>query len=261
MRVPSSAQNEQRNFLLLFSLLTLLFFLKGLVRISVIQMLLCLVFMTATLAVFYAYSQQRSQALQRVAQSALILAVFTASWSALKQIRVLYVNHDSVLQQLLQRAQSDSLYSACPWCGASRVLPVKLCLQLDPEYRDTISYIANHTAPSEPIYVGLDRHDRIFANDMLAYFLANRLPATHWAELDPNLETRADIQAKMISELEAQKVRYILLESQFDSVAESYNDSSQSSGVHALDDYIRSNYHQVQSRGTLSLWFRNGAPA
>jgi hypothetical protein len=63
----------------------------------------------------------------------------------------------------------------------------------------------------------------------------------------------------MINELDRQAVRYVILEGQYDSLVQASNDSSKSSGVTLLDDYIRGNYHQVESIGSLSVWLRNGS--
>jgi hypothetical protein len=62
----------------------------------------------------------------------------------------------------------------------------------------------------------------------------------------------------MVQELDRQATRYVILESQYDSQVQASNDSSKSSGVTLLDDYIRRNYHQVEIFGSLSVWLRNG---
>jgi hypothetical protein len=97
------------------------------------------------------------------------------------------------------------------------------------------------------------------SNDLLTYFASDRLPATRWSHFDPDLQTRADIQTEMIQELDRPPVRYVVLESQFDSQVQPWNDSSKSSGVTLLDDYIRRNYRQVQEWGAISVWLRQGA--
>jgi hypothetical protein len=65
----------------------------------------------------------------------------------------------------------------------------------------------------------------------------------------------------MIHEIDTQAVRFIVLEPESGRVIEPSNDSSKSSGVKLLDDYIRSNYHPIQMFGGLSLLLRNGASA
>jgi hypothetical protein len=97
------------------------------------------------------------------------------------------------------------------------------------------------------------------SNDLLTYFVSDRLPATRWSHFDPDLQTRADIQTEMIQELDRQAVRYVVLESQYDSQVQPWNDSSKSSGVTLLDDYIRKNFRQVETFGPISVWLRKGA--
>jgi hypothetical protein len=46
-----------------------------------------------------------------------------------------------------------------------------------------------------------------------------------------------------------------VLDSEFEDSHEE-NDSSKRSGVTLLDDYIRNNYQQVQTFGTMSVWRR-----
>jgi hypothetical protein len=103
--------------------------------------------------------------------------------------------------------------------------------------------------------VGLRRHDIVYADDCALYFYADRLPATRWSHFDPDLQNRADIQAQMISELEVAKPPYIVLDSEFNNNDEP-NDSTKSSGVVLLDNYIQKNYRQSQTFGNLSIWQR-----
>ena len=246
----------QRGVLILFGLLTFLFYFKGLVRISIAQMLLALVSMVVTLAVLYEYSSGRGRWLHRMVECAMVLSIFAATWSGLKEIRALHLGHDSVLHEALSRG--TSVRGENDVCAAPP-LHTGLCFLVDRNQAQVISYISEHTRRGERIFVGLTHHDRIAINDMLTYFVTNRLPATHWSHFDPDLQSREDIQAEMIRELDSGAVRYVVLESQFEGSGEPGNDSSKSSGVTLLDDYIRSHYHQVERFGTSSIWLRRGA--
>jgi hypothetical protein len=247
-------QNDksQAGLLVLFGLLTVAFYFKGLVRISVLQMLLALIPMVITLAVLYEYSSRRGRVLHRIVQFAMVLSIFSATWSALKEVRLLHMYKASVLQEMLSPRETG-------WCGVPNPLHKGLCFWVDPNFAQVISYLPQHTSPGEKIFVGLIHHDRILFNDLLTYFAVSRLPATHWSHFDPDLQTRSDIQMQMIHELDSQAVRYIVLESQFDKLSEPSNDSAQRSGVTLLDDYIRNNYHVVAAFGGSSVWLRNGA--
>jgi hypothetical protein len=105
----------------------------------------------------------------------------------------------------------------------------------------------------------LTRHDKIFAADNITYFATQRLPATRWSELDPDLESRYDVQTQMVDEFERNVPPYIVLDSEFAEEDEP-NDSSRSSGVTLLDDYIRDKYQQVASFGLMSVWQRRYSP-
>ena len=243
----------------MFGLLGTVFFFKGIVRISVAQMLLSLVPTVLTLAVLYDYTSLKQRSLHRIVQWTMALSIFTATWSALKEVRVLYLSHESVLQEVLSPPGPAVLRSETDWCRVPNPLHTGLCFLVDPSHTNTISYLSAHTNQSERIFVGLARHDRIVSNDLLTYFVSNRLPATRWSHFDPDLQTRADIQTEMIQELDRQAVRYIVLESQYDSQVQPWNDSSKSSGVTLRDDYIRRNSRQVEEWGAISIWVRRGA--
>jgi hypothetical protein len=261
---PASADDVAKNqdrigFLIVFGLLGSAFFFKGIVRISVVQMLLSLVPTVMTLAVLYDFTAHRRRSVHRMVQWTMALSIFTATWSALKEVRVLYLSHESVLQEVLSSPGPASLRSETDWCGIPNRLHIGLCFLVDPGHAEVISYLSAHTKPSERIFIGLSRHDRILSNDLLTYFVSDRLPATRWAHFDPDLQTRADIQAQMVQELDRQAVRYVVLESQYDSQVQPWNDSSKSSSITLLDDYIRRNYSQLEEFGPISIWLRHGA--
>jgi hypothetical protein len=261
---PEGMETMQRDqnrasFLILFGLLTVTFYFKGVARISVVQMLLALVPMVITLAVLYEQSSRGGRRLHWLVQCTMILSIFSATWSALKEVRLLSLYQASVLQEVLSPRGPAAVRSEADWCGVPNPLHTGLCFLVDPGQARVISYLRQHTASNERIFIGLNHHDKIFFNDLLTYFATNRLPATHWSHFDPDLQTRADIQIQMIQEIDAQAVRYIVLESQFDNISEPSNDSSNSSGVTLLDDYIRGNYHQIAMFGGSSVWLRNGA--
>ena len=254
------ARNQDRmGALILFGLLGTVFFFKGVVRISVPQMLLAIVPTVIALAVLYDYTSGERRSLHRIVQWTMALSIFTATWSALKEVRVLYLSQHSVWQEVLSPPGPASLKVETDWCGVPNRLHTGLCFLVDPDHARAISYLSAHTSQAEHIFIGLARHDRIVSNDLLTYFASDRLPATRWSHFDPDLQTRADIQAEMIQELDRQPVRYIVLESQFDSQVQPWNDSSKSSGVTLLDDYIRRNYRRVEEWGAISVWLRQGA--
>jgi len=135
--------------------------------------------------------------------------------------------------------------------------PASGIARLTPEYSRVATYLARHTRPDEPIFVATGRHDKIFTNTVAIYFAAGRLPGTHWHQFDPGLQTRADIQTEIISDLQHDHVRWVVRDASFDDVNEP-NGSSRSSGVTILDHYLSANYHPVASSGKVAIWLLDG---
>jgi hypothetical protein len=75
-----------------------------------------------------------------------------------------------------------------------------------------------------------------------------RMPATRWHHFDSGLQTSEPIQREMVGELESRKVRFVILETTWDGIAEP-NGSGRSSGVRVLDDYLRGAYSAVAQFG------------
>jgi hypothetical protein len=135
--------------------------------------------------------------------------------------------------------------------GACR-MPVGLerlaCFRISPEMSETVHYVQEHTTINEPIFVGLSRHDKILANDVLLYFAVNRRPATKWHHFDPGLQTSYAIQQEMVKELQRAKPKLIVLEARWADAHEP-NGSANSSGVTLLDDYLRTSFTPVARFG------------
>jgi hypothetical protein len=251
--------DDKKLLLLLFGLSVIAFYFKGIVRISVLQMLAALIPMVIAIALLYERFAMGNRNLFRAAQWMMIISLFTATWSALKEIRLLYMTHASVLQEVLSPPGPSSLRPDTDWCDVPNPLHTGLCFLVGFGLPEVNVYLQKHAVPGERIFIGLDRHDRIVQNDLVTYFTTGHLPATRWSHFDPDLQTRADIQSQMVEELDRQSVRYVVLESEFEGLIEKSNDSSKSSGVKILDDYIRTNYHPVRDFGLSAVWLRNGA--
>jgi len=124
---------------------------------------------------------------------------------------------------------------------------------VDKNRSDANNFIVENTNQKDRIFVGLKRHDKVFVNDVVSYFLTNRLPATKWHHFDPGLQTSEHIQHEVISDLEKIKPSYIWLESTWEAVMEP-NESVNSSGVLILDKYIGEKYHKVKEFGLIEIW-------
>lgn len=115
-----------------------------------------------------------------------------------------------------------------------------------------IKFIQANTKPDEFIFVGNSRHDKIFVNDVMFYFLSERYSATKYHELHPGLATTEEIQREMIDELKRNNVKFIVLWSGAENVNEP-NESAISSGVTVLDDFIKMNYVPVMYFGPYKI--------
>jgi hypothetical protein len=248
----SGDDEGQMNCLIAFGSLSLLFFLKGMVRINEIQMLPAIV---PALIVFAVVTSRgwRSGIRLRAATVLGALVVLVPSIDALKeQVGHSYRAKDRAVVQWL--AARIGLIEPLPDTEtACRTAATTGIAKLLPDYVRAVNYLDAYSRPDERILIGLKRHDIVPGNAMALYFVANRRPATHWAEYDPGQQTRADIQLQMIDELKRYAVRWIVRDGSFDYHNEP-NDSSKSSGVKLLDHYIDQNYREVAASGKVSIW-------
>jgi len=126
------------------------------------------------------------------------------------------------------------------------------CFEIKSADAETIRYVQQRTAPSDLVFVGLSRHDKIFINDVLLYFAMNRKPATRWYHYDPGLQTTEPIQRKMVRELQQAKPKLIVIEDIWADWREP-NESAIPSGVTVLDDYIKSAFEPVATFGANTI--------
>ncbi len=228
-------RTRQRMWLcILFMMLSLSFYLKGIVRVSPLHMMPSVV-LAFVLFFLLAASFRRSSAPIKAAMvgGALVIATFTvlAGSTSIEGAR-----------RSLVTGFGDDICKPPP--GLERAA----CFSMRADQRKAMEYIVANTAPDETIFVGLGRHDKIFVTDVIFYFITGRRPATRWHELHPGFATTAPIQAEMVAELTRNGTRYIVLDSEWDNVKEP-NTSALSSGVTTLDDFIRSNYRLAASFG------------
>lgn len=152
-------------------------------------------------------------------------------------------------------AQQHRKHSASPpesWCGDRNSVTRDRCYTLDGDHIRTVEFLESHDHPGDTLYVGLPHHDRIYINDNATYFATQLLPATRWSQFDPYLQNSVPIQREMITDLEQNRPRFVVLDSEFDHNREP-NGSSVSTGVHLLDDYIRAHYEPIRKFGEMSV--------
>jgi hypothetical protein len=246
-------------FLVTFGLLTAAMYLKGYVRVSLFQMSLAIIPSMLLIAVLFQYRLSFSRPAHILIACLMGTSFLPAASLAFHETKEFYINHLSVAEYIFAAVRGVLPQAQASWCKSGNPLTQGLCFLTEVDRARTIEFISSHTRPDQRLYVGLTRHDRIFAADNITYFATQRLPATRWSELDPDLESRYDVQTQMVDEFERNVPPYIVLDSEFAQENEP-NDSSRSSGVTVLDDYIRDKYQQVASFGLMSIWQRRYSP-
>jgi hypothetical protein len=229
--------------------MTLVFFAKSAVRVGVLGMAMSLITSMALAGVLAQPVPGRGR-VGRGMVALSLLAAFAFTLSCL---------HDGV-----DRAEQNFAWAWDPasWersatgvvpDSGSCLMPPGLerlaCFRVSPAEVETIRFVQQRTAPGDPVFVGLVRHDKIFMNDVLMYFILNRRSVTKWHQFEPGLQTSAPIQQEIVRELRHAKPRLIVLEANWQDLREP-NDSGLSSGVTVLDDYIRDAFEPVATFGT-----------
>jgi hypothetical protein len=253
---PSRVSEETNlgGFLVTFGLLALVMYFKGYVRMAVAQMYLCIIPSLLLVAVLFQERRRFHRPLQLLTTAIVWLSVLAVASSTLRQIEKSHFYQVPVLERMLPSRDPGSP-EIQTWCKLVNPLTRGLCFLPDDNRIRTIEFIDSHTTPDQLLYVGLAKHDKIFVNDNIIYFASQRLPATHWSHFDPGLQNSYDIQAEMVGELQVNSPPYVVLDSEFDQMHEP-NDSSRSTGVKLLDEYIRKAYKRTQNFGDMSIWQR-----
>jgi len=248
-------QQRQCGFLIAFGLLTMAMYCKGFVRIHPIQLYVATIPSLLVIAVLFQQRFAFRRPMRILTMVVVGLSLLSPAWSSLRQIRDLYVQHSWLTGNLWSAVRRTRPALDETWCKTQNSATHGVCFLPEDDRIQTIEFIDTHTLPGQKIFVGVTHHDRIFANDNVIYFASDRLPATRWSHFDPDLQTRYDIQTQIIQELEINTPPYVVLDSEFDLVREP-NDSSRSSGVKLLDEYLHQKYQFVQTFNRMSIWQR-----
>lgn len=254
-----AAEQSWRGFLITFGLLALVMYFKGVVRVSLVHMYLSILPSLLLIAVLFQHRMTFVRPIRTGITFVGWLFVLMAVLSSLREVRFLHIRHGFVPESMWLSARDGLPEMQATWCKNENPLTKGLCFFPDNDHIQTIEFIRSHTQPDQKLFVGLTRHDIVFANDNLIYFASQRLPATKWSHFDPFLQNTYEIQTQMIRELEATTPPFVVLDSEFDSTREP-NESSKSTGVTLLDEFIRNKYQQVETFGKMSIWQRINAP-
>ena len=119
-------------------------------------------------------------------------------------------------------------------------------IRLARDYEDLLKYVRSSTAEGEPILSGVVDMSRLFVNDAMLYFLADRPSAARWVEMEPGLTNTAKGQMELIDAIRSKRVNIIVLHSWLSTEP---NATSRSNGVHLLDDFLSENFVEQRRFG------------
>ncbi|SON54750.1 hypothetical protein HDIA_1209 [Hartmannibacter diazotrophicus] len=243
----TSEQSFADRMLITLSLAAVVFMAKGAVRVESLHMAPALVF--AFLALFTyrgAYWRENRRALVMT-----VLVIGGISYSALYAATG-FRNSASNVMKIARAEHPFQALDCLTRIGEDRVA----CLEIPARYQQAVAFIKENTTQDDLIYVGPKHHDKVFANYLAFYFFADRRSPTKWEETHPGIQTSPEVQMAMIIDFTARPPKYILLDAAWGDIHEP-NQSSRSSGVFALDNFIRDHYRKVTSYGSLDVWAEN----
>jgi hypothetical protein len=228
LKLATSSDRGHQTLLVLLIALTAMFYLKGFVRLGTDQLQLSLIASIPLLAHAWHLSSGRG------AVRALVLVICCVNAASAAAFTYLGATRADVAYQEVFRGNLD-------------VRPT-----LEPYREAAVRYVKSNSSEQDHLFVGLLRHDKMVLNDVSAYFMTRRMPATKWHQFDPGLQTSALIQAEIIRELENSKPPLVWVESSFDWIVEP-NESALSSGITLLDDYLRRTYVPAATFGSIQI--------
>jgi len=231
----------------LLLLLDVLFFVKGLVRISPVQMGASLVLSTLVVAAAAARARGAGWRGLLLGIGALAAAGLVAKPFVNAAERTARAGGAAGSALLSDRwiSQAGSL---CRDTGVPRLR----CLRLDADRMTVARYLLAHGSRGQRVYFGVGRHDRILVGDVALYFASEAVAPTRWHDLHPGVQTTREIQTEMIAELETKPVAFAVINTEWDDQQEP-NDSARSSGIRLLDDYLQRRFRPVLKAGTFTV--------
>jgi len=116
----------------------------------------------------------------------------------------------------------------------------------DSTYNNLLRYLETN-CKNKNIFSGTIRHDKIYINDVMIYYLTGKTPPTKYYELHPGLATSEFIQKQIIEDLILNNVYEIVL------YQSNIYEQQRYLGSKVLDDFIQKNYYFIQQFGNYYL--------
>lgn len=114
---------------------------------------------------------------------------------------------------------------------------------LDPALEKALLFLDARVPAGAPVFVGNQRHDFIFVNCSMCYFLLRRPSSTRYHNLHPGLATTEAVQREIIAQLEMKRVDWILLWD--DPPVGGPLERRQARGATDLDAYLAARYESA----------------
>lgn len=125
----------------------------------------------------------------------------------------------------------------------------------DADELQALRYLRTITSSTDPIFVGVKDHSRVFITDLRFYWLAGRPIGARVFQLDPRVASEAPVQREIISDLEGNGVKCVIIDH------EPYlGDATFLKKVYVgstlLDEYISSHFREEARFGRFAVLTR-----
>ena len=171
-----------------------------------------------------------------------------------RRVRAIIGTAASILLALLWYLAGDNIHSA------RRAVPLETPraqgVSLDPKqvylsgYAELVNHIRSRTVEGEAIYSGVLDHSRLYLNDCILYFLADRPPADRFVELEPGIANTRSGQQEIIKAILDKSVRLVVL---LDLVTNEPNLAALSNGITDLDEFLRAHFRPTRTFGRYTV--------
>ena len=223
-------------YLLFFSVMSVFLFAQSSVRSDAEHTLPMVLF--AVISFFLIAYDEKQKRIQTVVLA--LIGLFILSYPVVTRIKTLSEYVSSTKSTYIETSRAKGIRSPSEWAQ-----------NLD----KAVTFIKSNTKPEDRIFVCTERNDKLVYNDVMFYFLAERLPAVKYHELHPGVTTEEKQQREMIESISKYNAKFVV---RFTGNAglEEPNKSSESSNVRLLDNYIDDNYFRVITYGDYWIFVR-----
>ncbi len=125
----------------------------------------------------------------------------------------------------------------------------------DPTMTDEIratEFVRRRTTPSTRIFVGVKDHSSPFTNDVLAYWLAERLPAITYINLDSAITSEERVQLDIVNQLQKAQTEWAILYD-FNGALIKPRFDQDTPGFKELDDFLSAQFQETARFGRYSV--------